>query len=54
MGEIAIAKPQFAARLTNAYVGGVALQRRSDRKSAEATIAPVIDSILQSLENSSE
>ena len=53
-GEIAIANPQLAARLINAYVGEVALQRRSNRKSAAATIGPVIDSILQSLENSSE
>lgn len=48
-GEIAIQMPSLAARLINAYVGEVALQSHVDRKTAEMTIEPVIDAILQGL-----
>lgn len=48
-GEISVSNPALAARLLNAYVGEVALQKRSDREEAEATIGPVVDAILDSL-----
>ncbi len=48
-GEIRLTKPALAARLINAVIGEVAVQKCADRDDAAKAIGPVIDAILASL-----
>ena len=47
-GEVSLSKPALAARLINAMIGEVAIQKRDDRAEAAQAIGPVIDAILES------
>ncbi len=48
-GDIAIARPALAARLINAMVAQVAVQRPADRAIAARVIDPMVDAILAGL-----